>query len=92
MKIELRNENDGYRFVIDNAIDLEITGTACGVLGIGRALTGERVMAKIDIEKLVRELSVRKKHVAMIVIDSGVCRADNEIVFQIDELKKYLLN
>lgn len=97
MKIEpiYTNEKEGYKFKINDAISLEISGTAISVLKITLPLSGnieefyKNVLEQFDIEKMVNDLRGKDEEITTISIDSEVCRIDDKIVFQTSDLEKY---
>ena len=97
MKIERthQNGNDTYQFQIDNLVVLEIGKTAISTLAIELPSSGnlneyyDAVEKQFDIEKLMADL-LNKSKANKVVIDSEVCRADGEIIFQTEDLKKYI--
>jgi len=90
-----KNGNDAYSFKINGSLILKITGTAISVLGIKLPSFGiesdfyDAVEKQLDIEKMASDI-LSKNKADSIVIDSKVCRANGEIVYQIEELKKFV--
>ncbi len=81
--IPRNNGKDGYRYKIDGVIDLEISKTAISVLKFDSLPTNKQ------IEDLMKKLLNKKSRVKRILIDSNVCRVDDEIIFQTNELTTY---
>ena len=96
MKIEPTYTNkEGYGFKINDAISLEISGTAISVLKITLPLSGnikeyyKNILEQFDIEKMINDLKEKDEKVTTISIDSEVCRIGGEIIFQTSDLEKY---
>ena len=97
MKIERahQNGNDAYRFNIEDSIALEIGGTAVSTLGIEMPSSGSvdeyynAIEKHFDIEKMVSDI-LNKNKADKIVINSEGCHANGKIVFQVEDLKKYV--
>ena len=96
MKIEpVFTFKDGYEFRINDMIVLEILGTAISVLKIDLPSSGnikefyKNIIEQFDIEKMMSDLLNKDNKINKIVIDSGVCRIDDKIIFQTKDLVKY---
>ncbi|MEX0931583.1 MAG: hypothetical protein WDZ88_02420 [Candidatus Paceibacterota bacterium] len=97
MKIERIHQNgtDSYWFKIDDLIVLEISGTAISQLKIALPLSGTMddyytvIEKQFDIQKMVADV-LNNNTAQNIVIDSETCKVDEKIVFQIEELKRYI--
>ncbi|KKT26749.1 MAG: hypothetical protein UW11_C0006G0015 [Parcubacteria group bacterium GW2011_GWA2_43_9b] len=96
MKIEpVFTFKDGYEFRINDMIVLEILGTAISVLKIDLPSSGnikefyKNIIEQFDIEKMINDLLNKNNKINRIVIDSEVCRVDDKIIFQTEDLAMY---
>ncbi len=96
MKIEpIFGDKDGYRFKIDDIIVLEIADSAISTLRLILPPLGyieeyyKSIKEQFDIGGMINDLLNKYNKINRVIIDSEVCRVDNEIIFQTSDLEKY---